>query len=188
MPKAEYRSAIRSRKLITDALADLLLQKPLDKITVSDIVRKAEINRGTFYAHYQDVPDVISHIIQQTFDSIREVLDDVPAQITDIPQVLLVRIQTLLENDLEFYKKVMSSGAATFMKDMLVDIVLDYLYRQQIAYGFDNQEQYILMMRFCAGGLATLYTDWLSGKLDVSLTELTRMASDLIESIVQSQI
>ena len=38
MAKAEYRSAVRSRKLINDALADMLIEKPLDKITVTDVV------------------------------------------------------------------------------------------------------------------------------------------------------
>lgn len=48
MAKAEYRSSIRSKQLINAALADLLQEKPLDKITVTDVVRRAGINRGTF--------------------------------------------------------------------------------------------------------------------------------------------
>ena len=67
MAKAEYRSAVRSRKLIKAALADLLQEKPLDKITVTDVVNRAQINRGTFYAHYTDIPDVIHHLIQVLF-------------------------------------------------------------------------------------------------------------------------
>ena len=74
MAKAEYRSAVRSRKLIKAALADLLQEKPLDKITVTDVVNRAQINRGTFYAHYTDIPDVIHHLIQHTFSNIQEVL------------------------------------------------------------------------------------------------------------------
>lgn len=74
MAKAEYRSAIRSRKMINDALADLLMEKPLDKITVTDVVRRADINRGTFYAHYRDIPDVVDHLIQQTFSVIRDAM------------------------------------------------------------------------------------------------------------------
>ena len=74
MAKAEYRSAIRSRKLINEALADLLTEKPLDKITVTDVVSRADINRGTFYAHYKDIPDVVDHLIQQTFAAIRDAM------------------------------------------------------------------------------------------------------------------
>ena len=69
MAKAEYRSAIRSRKLINEALVDLLLEKQLDKITVTDVVKRAEINRGTFYAHYKDIKDVINHWVEEAFSS-----------------------------------------------------------------------------------------------------------------------
>ena len=48
MARAEYRSAIRSRKLINAALADLLQEKPLDKITVTDVVNRARSTGAPF--------------------------------------------------------------------------------------------------------------------------------------------
>ena len=53
--KKEYRSAVRSRRMIRQAFMDLLHEKPLEKITATDIIRRADINRSTFYAHYPDV-------------------------------------------------------------------------------------------------------------------------------------
>lgn len=53
--KAEYKSAVRSRTLIKRAFLELLREKSIDKITVTDIVARADINRGTFYAHYDDI-------------------------------------------------------------------------------------------------------------------------------------
>ena len=49
--RAEYRSAIRSRRMIREAYTVLLKEKDLSKITVTDIVNRADINRATFYAH-----------------------------------------------------------------------------------------------------------------------------------------
>ena len=46
--KAEYRSSIRSKTMIKEALLELMIEKPFDKITITDIVKKADINRGTF--------------------------------------------------------------------------------------------------------------------------------------------
>ena len=86
MAKAEYRSAVRSRKLINEALVDLLTEKPLDKITVTDVVKRADINRGTFYAHYRDIPDVVDHLIQQTFSAKRDAMiaqTEMPSNIPD---------------------------------------------------------------------------------------------------------
>lgn len=184
MAKAEYRSAVRSRKLIKEALADLLLEKPLDKITVTDVVTRAEINRGTFYAHYTDIPDVIQHLIRQTFSTIREALSEPPISITEIPHALLPRIQRILEEDLDFYRKILGSSASVLMTEQLVQITMEYLLQQEEAFGIKNHEQYMLLIRFCAGGLSNLYCDWFSGKFAFSLEELTRRAEELLSVII----
>lgn len=184
MPKAEYRSAIRSRRLIKEALADLLQEKPLDKITVTDVVNRAQINRGTFYAHYADIPDVIHHLIQHTFSTIREVISEESVSIADIPHALLSRIQNILEEDLDFYQKILNSSASVFMTEQLVQVTTEYLLQKESAFGITNHDQYVLMIRFCAGGLSNLYHDWFSGKLSFSLPELTARAEALLGSII----
>lgn len=187
MAKAEYRSAIRSRKLINAALADLLQEKPLDKITVTDVVNRAQINRGTFYAHYTDIPDVINHLIQQIFSNIQEVLSEQSLQLADMPHILLTRIQVLLEDDSEFIQKVMISSAATLMQEQLTNVVLEYLLQHEGHYSFGSHEQYVLTIRFCAGGLSNLYRDWFAGKLPMTLTELTNAAEELLIGIITMQ-
>ena len=66
--KAEYRSSIRSRMLIQSALLDLMAEKDISKITVIDVVNRANINRGTFYAHYSDLNDVLEQISNRTIE------------------------------------------------------------------------------------------------------------------------
>ena len=184
MAKAEYRSAVRSRKLINRALADLLQEKPLDKITVTDVVNRAEINRGTFYAHYRDIPDVINHLIQQTFSHIRSVISEPDQQLEDMPRLLLEQVRSILEEDMFFYKKILNSSAAPLMQEQLVEFVLDYLLQNKDSFYSGSQEQYELAIRFCAGGLSNLYRDWFAGKLDCDLNELTRMGEALIRWVI----
>lgn len=186
MPKAEYRSAVRSRRMILASLVDLLQEKSVDRITVSDVVRRAEINRGTFYAHYTDVPDVINHLIQQIFASIVDALAEQPKQLSDVPHVLLPQIQSILETDLDFCRKIMTSKASNLMYEQLVAIVTDYMLQREEEFGFGNHELYISAIRFCAGGLTNLYRDWFAGKLDCSLSELTRRGEYLLGVIIQS--
>lgn len=186
MAKAEYRSAIRSRKLIKEALADLLQEKNLDKITVTDVVNRAQINRGTFYAHYEDIPDVINHLIQHTFSGIRDALSGQSRPWTEVPHVLLDKIQSILEEDLEFYRKIMNSNASSLMQEQLVEITMEYLLQREEDFGFGNHEEYVLMIRFCAGGLSNLYHDWFAGKLPFSLSELTKRAEQLLGTIIAS--
>ena len=184
MAKAEYRSAIRSRKLINEALADLLTEKPLDKITVTDVVSRADINRGTFYAHYKDIPDVVDHLIQQTFSAIRDAMIAQAATEAKIEHTLLTTIQSILEEDLSFCRKILNSSASAIMQSQLVAVVTEFMLEHKDRFYPGSQEEYQIAIRFCAGGLSNLYRDWFSGKLPYSLEELTQVGERLVRRII----
>ena len=48
-----------AEEAIFGALNQLARKKPIDRITVSDIIRRAGIVRSTFYNHYQDMPSLL---------------------------------------------------------------------------------------------------------------------------------
>ena len=184
MAKAEYRSALRSKKLINEALADLLTEKSLDKITVTDVVTRADINRGTFYAHYKDIPDVVDHLIQQTFSAIRDEMMRQTQPPANTGLVLLTTIQSILEEDLVFYRKILNSTASSTMQEQLVSILMEFLLENKDRFYPGNQEEYQIAIRFCAGGLSNLYRDWFAGKLFCSLSELTQIGNTLISHVI----
>ncbi len=51
---------------IYDAFFLILKEKELDKITVSDVVKRAGIVRSTFYNHYENIPDLVTAIEDKT--------------------------------------------------------------------------------------------------------------------------
>ena len=57
MAEVEDKRIRRTKKLLRQALTRLMQQKDFQSITVTDVVREADINRGTFYAHYRDGDD-----------------------------------------------------------------------------------------------------------------------------------
>ena len=184
MAKAEYRSAIRSRKLIAMALADLLQEKPLDKITVTDVVRRAGINRGTFYAHYSSLPDVLSSLIDQMFSHLRDTVFQADYPLAHVPSVFLTALQHIVEDNLDFCRKVIASSASIQMEHQLVQLFLDYLMQNEDHFGFGSHQEYMLTIRFCAGGLVNLYRGWFGGTVDLPLDELTRQAQKLLVQLI----
>jgi len=58
--RKENRNARRSRQMIREAFEELLEEKGFHKITVTDIVARADLNRSTFYAHYPDIYGSVS--------------------------------------------------------------------------------------------------------------------------------
>ncbi|MBR5944301.1 MAG: TetR family transcriptional regulator, partial [Lachnospiraceae bacterium] len=48
-----------TQKAIKESFIKLLNEKPLNKISVKDIVEECGINRNSFYYHFQDIPTLI---------------------------------------------------------------------------------------------------------------------------------
>lgn len=172
MAKAEYRSAVRSRRLINEALAELIKEKPVDKITVTDIVKRADINRGTFYAHYADVPDVLEHQVEDACQMLRQALDEHQAHTPSDTSVVLRQIQKALEGDLSFFTALLASSLSPRVSQRLRDVFVDYMTEHAPA-DRKQDEQFQFMLRFVAGGVSTMYCDWASGKLSQPLSKLT---------------
>ena len=73
LPKKEDRRVRRTKKLLTQALTQLLQEKQISEITVRELTDLADMNRGTFYLYYRDIFDMLEKIE----DSMFEALDDI---------------------------------------------------------------------------------------------------------------
>ena len=59
-----------TKNAIKKSLLELLNERPINKISVKDIVERCQINRNSFYYHYQDIPAVIEEIVKEEADNI----------------------------------------------------------------------------------------------------------------------
>ena len=59
-----------TRRAIKETFTALLEERPLNDITVKDIVERCGINRNSFYYHYQDLPALIEEIIKEDAEAI----------------------------------------------------------------------------------------------------------------------
>lgn len=55
----------KTKLAIRQAFLNLLAEKPIEKISVAQLIQVAGINRGTFYAHYQDKFDLLDQVEQE---------------------------------------------------------------------------------------------------------------------------
>ncbi|MCM3770760.1 TetR/AcrR family transcriptional regulator [Priestia aryabhattai] len=66
------RRIIRTKRFIRDALTELMEEKGFEGVTVRDLTKKADINRGTFYLHYQDKYDLLEKSENEVIQEIKE--------------------------------------------------------------------------------------------------------------------
>lgn len=65
-------SSLTTKRAIAYTFKDLLKEKPFNKITVNDIASKCDINRQTFYYHFQDIRDLVEWICIDEVDKLLE--------------------------------------------------------------------------------------------------------------------
>ena len=82
----ERRGDIRVAKTvraIKGAFGELIAVKPVDRITVTELAAKAEINKGTFYLHYPDIYALYDEAVAETAGKIADSFDPYPLLVRD---------------------------------------------------------------------------------------------------------
>ena len=176
--KAKYKSAVRSKKMIRYAYIELALEKEVEKITVKDIAEKAGISRGTFYAHYSDIYAVVEEIENETMGKILEFLNDYKDEdIIKNPLPLLKMLSDFLEQDIDFYHLgINTQRAPSFifkLKEIVIEKILSDAKIPKENQKSNEYKMYVYRVHYLIGGLTSMYQDWLEGKFDGTLEELT---------------
>lgn len=62
--------AVQTENRIKYVFLNLLKEKDISRISVSEICKQAEIHRTTFYVHYKDVADLMEHLVEEMYRQI----------------------------------------------------------------------------------------------------------------------
>lgn len=182
--KKEYRSAVRSRRLINQAFLELLREKPFEKITVTDIVRRADINRSTFYAHYPDVRGLVEALMDQAVNQSVSLVANLSFEelfLDPIP-FLSGMLEIGLENR-ELYRLIGSSDFALKQVEKLKNILLEKaISTVDIPEGIRQSNAFKIQINFFIGGILNTYQQWLQGNLTCSVEEIMEQIANLITS------
>ena len=68
--KKEDRRIRHTKERLRNALVDLLKKENINKLTVTKICNKADVNRGTFYSYFSDVYDLLEYTENEMFESV----------------------------------------------------------------------------------------------------------------------
>ena len=84
-PRKTDRRTLYTRSVIKDALLEALGEKTFEQITVTDVCRRAEITRATYYLHYQSLTEVLDELLR---DALQTAEDTAESPNEDALQIL----------------------------------------------------------------------------------------------------
>ncbi len=97
--------ATRTQKAISGALLSLIKDHAYEDISVTDICRRADVVRKTFYNNFHSKDDVVHYLINDIFHEMESKVD---LQHMSVQQILLISFKFVMDNRddlLLFYNK-----------------------------------------------------------------------------------
>ncbi|MBW1605040.1 TetR/AcrR family transcriptional regulator [Lactobacillus sp. Sy-1] len=132
---AQYLNKItQTDNLIINSMINLAKQKGLNKVTISDIVAEAHINRSTFYRHFIDKDDLIEKsenmILNRIYDYHNQMVSTKLRylKMTDQQQFSLKTFLTIIDDNHEIISFFLSNKSDSSFSYKLIDLFLKMTY------------------------------------------------------------
>lgn len=184
------RNALRSKRLLAQALSELILEMPYSKITVAAIAKRADLNRGTFYAHYNNVDDLMTELLEDIMKKLFSVIDEVEVGIGNFPrnpEPIIEKASAYLLEEYDLYSLLVASDESnTFLANMKRSIT-KRIHQRVIKAGChkDNIEAHVAVV-FVASGLVDIYLAWLRGEYgNVDIKNINSVACALSKAALK---
>lgn len=161
-----------TKAMLRQALLTLMEQRPIGKITVTDVCTAADINRNTFYAHYASVEKLLRSIENEIFQEMRQALESQQGE-----DSLLDICRTMHENK-DLFKVLFSANSdQRFMKRMMQMIQATTLQRWQQAEAVSGlgEHQLSLLYTYSISGSFAVLRKWLLEDLPLTPEEMAQL-------------
>ena len=175
-----FHTAIRFDK----ALLSLLEQKPFEYITIREICEKAEVNRSTFYLHYENTSDLLEETTAYVLDNFNSYFCVDTESITtkfancDLEDLKFVNEKYLhpylsfIKENQRVFSAVLSQPTA-FNSMAIFQRLFDNIFKPILdRFHYPRDEQNYVMM-FYLNGITAIITEWLKDGCQKSIEDIS---------------
>lgn len=172
--KSDLR-VMKTKRAIHTAFAELLTEKNMDDITVTDIASRAMINRKTFYNNYRGVYELVDELeneVIRTFETAMQGIDFI-----ENPYAVFVKLTEIINSDMDFYGALLRSsrnaGLAHKIRQTLQQKAQD-LFASRVDMPPDQME---VMMNYSISGIVAVYQSWFNSERRQLIEEVSDIVS-----------
>ena len=175
-----------TRKAIMQSFMKLVDQRPINKVTIKDIVEDCGINRNTFYYHFSDIPALIEAIVQE---EAAELFQTHPT-ITSYEECIRLAIQEIQKNKravLHIYNSANRDIYEHYLMQVCQYIVETYLNTLLGGKTINQQDREIIVGVYrcqCFG----LFIDWLNNSLSDEFPQRVERLCELRKGMLEEML
>lgn len=172
----------RSKKYIKDALLEIMYEKDFSHITVNELLLKAGVSRGTFYAHFSNLEDVRRQLIDDLFvyaDSL--CCDYKPSELAHDPYPVLLQMAQIITTSKgpaeRIFKFINAYDIGSHLKTWLTKYILS---DEALVTSLGGDECARIYARFISGGMMHTYNQWMSNDFEAEPEVMARSLCNIL--------
>lgn len=186
MEKKTDRQVVKTKHAIFKAFVELLNEKDINQITITDVAKRANINRKTFYNYYSDINDVMKEIENLVVAAFIKNIGTVEfTNISDFLTEIFIKFTETVNHDLEFYGLLFNTNNRSFLFVKIVDILRKYVQQRIEETETLDQKRFKVAVDLCIPGIISVYMNWFTNSYDYSIEELSSLLTDFILNGIQ---
>lgn len=169
---SDNRRVKMTKRMMKEALIDLMDQKPLEKITVTEICKSADVNRSTFYAYYEDISALMLEIENEVLEHVTIYADN----FNDYSDKRMLEVfeeffNYVKDNAKVFRALVIRHDNSNFNRRML-DTVMDK-YKMSLEHNGELPAKYTYI--YSVSGVIGIMGEWIDSGFAISSKKLAKM-------------
>ncbi len=169
-----------TRRAIKESFLKLLNQRPLNQITIKDIVEDCGINRNSFYYHFEDLPALVEEMVAE---QVQALLQKHPT-VSSVEECADAVIELVMENRRAVYHIYHSLSRDVFERHLMDGcgcIVSTYLKTEFAGKPIDPADlNALIRLHKCACFGSVI--DWLNGGMKDDIADYFRRVCALQKS------
>ena len=169
------RRTLMTKKLFASALIELMQVKPYHKITVKEICEQADLNRTTFYLHYNDISELFNEIVLNLEDDLTQYVP--PTKKEQDRVIALTKYLTYIKNNHVVFRTLMSSDQNGGAKTKILTDILAYRKDNLPVFGAEKESKYVYS--FIIDGCISMVLKWIDNGFDIDIDELAKLMDKL---------
>lgn len=184
------RRIIKTQRAIREAFQKLLIEKGIDKITVSALAREADIDRKTFYLHFRSIDELIQQeadtLVKRVAGALTTTVHDDDPVFLNMRRVLVELANVVGENE-TLYQHVISSLSMDQMVNTLFSPVRRAVLESDKGSRLAGDPGLDYILRFYIAGTLSVFIEWFMNdrkKPIASIVDIVEQATRANETIL----
>lgn len=175
-------SSLTTKKAIVNSFKELLNEKPFNKITINDIANNCNINRQTFYYHFEDIVDLVEWIWTEKIDTMLNKKNDYTRW-----EDKFLAIFKFMEDEKKFIINIYNSVSVEILRKSLYRLVYPIIYDEILKkttnrYIKDDDRKFIT--NFYMYAFVSIVLEWVGNDMKDNPEKIVKKVSNLVTGTI----